>query len=422
MMENRSFDHVLGFLSHEKYDARGDVDGLHEDSTRFDWGNPDAAGKPFQPTATADSYLPGDMPHSRDQIAAQLAAGSMLGFVQSYHAFAPVNLQPIPMRFCRPDDIPITAAFARNYSVCDRWFASLPDDTFPNRLMSVSGYTNIDSTSVVKPPFDLMPDQTTIFDWLGSKGKSYKIYVDAQPIDNLGPPASLVLMKSQWKNLLPNTHTLDTLAKDWQSSAAAPAVIYCEPFFNDFATAIGMHGNCNHPPLPMAPGEAFLRTVYTALTANPAKWRRTMMILCYDEHGGFFDHVTPPAIDYPPPPGSSWSTPQPFTSFGVRIPGIVISPLVDRATAFHGQLDHTSILQLMVDKFGSPDDLAFFGHAPARKAAGVRSLAATLTRTSPRTDDIVALPPAPASAGTPVQAPLSNVGRILQTAIARAKP
>jgi hypothetical protein len=62
-----------------------------------------------------------------------------------------------------------------------------------------------------------------------------------------------------------------------------------EPLYNDFATVLQLHGNCNHPPLPMSFGEAFLKNVYDALTSNPGKWSRTVMIVCYDEHGGFFD-------------------------------------------------------------------------------------------------------------------------------------
>lgn len=417
MMENRSFDHVLGFLSHESFDARTDIDGLHQHSATFDWDNPDDNGDIYGPTATPDGYVPWDMPHGRDEIAAQIDSGSMLGFVKSYFKFQQVNRSPVPMRFCRPDDIPVTAALARNYTVCDRWFASLPDDTFPNRLMSLSGYTNIDDTSVVKPPFDLLPDQTTVFDWLASKQKDFRIYVDAEPIANLGPPASMLLMKSQWRNVISNAHTLDTLAQHWQSADRAPDVIYCEPFFNDFATAIGIHGNCNHPPLPMAYGEAFLRRVYTTLISNPAKWARTMLVICYDEHGGFFDHVPPPTMRYAPPPGSCWQQQKPFDQLGIRVPAIIASPLVEHQSSYRGLLDHTSILQLMVEKFGVPSDLAYFGDAANRKASGIQSLSATITRTTPRRNEWLTLPPPPAPAGPATTPAISEVARLFRRLI-----
>jgi phospholipase C len=418
MMENRSFDHVLGFLSHESFDARTDVNGLHQHSSTFDWDNPDDEGRVYAPTATPDSYIPWDMPHGRGEIADQIHLGAMDGFIKSYFKFQSFDRSPIPMRFCRPDDVPITAALARNYTVCDRWHASLPDDTFPNRLMSLSGYTNIDDTSVVKPKQgDLLPDQHTIFDWLVGKGKNFKIYVDAEPVANVGPPATMLLMQNQWRNVIAHAHTLDHLAADWQRPDTAPDVIYCEPFFNDFATALGIHGNCNHPPLPIAYGEAFLRKVYSILTSNPAKWARTMLIVCYDEHGGFFDHVAPPAMPYGPPPGSRWLDNAPFTTLGVRVPGMIVSPLVEHQSVCHELFDHTSILQLMVEKFGNPADLDVFGDASNRKKAGVKSLSVALTRTAARSNDRLSLPRAPEPTGPATTPAVSQIARIFRAVV-----
>ena len=73
-----------------------------------------------------------------------------------------------------------------------------------------------------------------------------------------------------------------------------------------------------------------------------------MLVICYDEHGGFFDHVAPPGMKYQPPLDSVWLDPRPFTTLGVRVPGIVVSPLVEAGSCFSGLLDHTSILQLLV--------------------------------------------------------------------------
>jgi len=413
MMENRSFDHVLGFLSHEAFGQRTDVDGLHLRGPNFDWDNPDAAGNAYPPTATPDSYLPGDLPHGRPEIATALDSGAMDGFIKAYFASQSIDQSPSPMRFCRPQDIPVTAALAQGYTVCDRWFASLPVDTQPNRLMAVSGYTLIDSTAGIKPPFHLLPDQRTVFDWLKSSGTDFEIYVDAAHIDNLGVPSNMLLMKSQWELLITNSAPLSELQARWSSAEAAPGVIYCEPFYNDFATALGMHGNCNHPPLPMAYGEDFLKRVYETLTSNPAKWARTVLIICSDEHGGFFDHVAPPPMNYAPPPGNQWTNPASFTTLGIRIPGLVISPLVDAASAYHGLLDHTSILQLLVDRFGSPGVLDGFGDAASRKAKGVQSIADVLTRPAPRAD-VPGVPAAPTPSGNPITPPVSDLGRMFQ--------
>jgi phospholipase C len=285
--------------------------------------------------------------------------------------------------------------------------------------MAISGSTLIDSTSSVQVPAHLIPDQQTVFDWLESKGKTFQIYVDAQKIADVGAPSNLLLMKSQWKHVVKHGHPLDQLEADWQSAAPAPDVIYCEPFYNDFATVLKTHGNCNHPPLPVSFGEHFLKRVYEALTSNPAKWARTVLVICYDEHGGFFDHVRPPKMRYSAPAGHSWVTPAAaFETLGIRIPGLVVSSLVEKGSVFKGLLDHTSILQLIVDRFGAPNDLSFFGEAVARKNNQVASLASVLTRTTPRTDVLNDLQPPSTPKTAAVTSPVSDMGRMFQGVMA----
>jgi phospholipase C len=197
-------------------------------------------------------------------------------------------------------------------------------------------------------------------------------------------------------------------------------VIYCEPFYNDFATVFGKHGTCNHAPLPVCFGEGLLKRIYEALTSNPAKWARTVLISCYDEHGGFFDHVPPPPLSHPPPDDAVWENRTPFATLGVRIPALVISPWVERGSVYKGLLDHTSILQLMVDRFGEPGDLSTFGQAGARRAAGIQSLADVLTRTTPRLDTLTTLPTPPGPTGAPVQGPRSETSKMFEAVMAAA--
>jgi phospholipase C len=420
MLENRSFDHMLGYLSHEDHGGRADVEGLHRPGPGFRWTNADAMGKPYAPAATPDSYLPYDLPHGRSKTAAQIRSGAMDGFIAAYFAWQRNDRSPVPMRFCTPADVPVTAALAEGYTVCDHWFASLPTDTQPNRLMALCGGTRIDSTGALKLPFHLLPNQMTLFDYLARKNERFAIYVDSESIPALGVPSNLLLMRSQWGHLRKHAHPLGRLHPDWNGPDPAPAVIYCEPLYNDFAVALKRHGTCNHAPLPVAFGEGFLKRVYDALTSNPAKWARTLLVICYDEHGGFFDHVAPPEMHYAPPAGATWADPTAFTTFGVRIPGLIVSPLVEPRSVFKGRLDHTSILQLMVERFGAPIDLAEFGDARARKAVGqVQSLAAALTRATPRTA-IPTVPQAPAPAGPVTTAPLNETGRMFQAIINEA--
>lgn len=421
MLENRSFDHMLGFLSHQAFDGRTDVDGLRLQSDDFDAGNPDPAGRIYYPTATPDGYLPTDLPHSRHQISVELRQGAMDGFVKSYLESQSIDKSPVPMRFNRPEDVPVTAALARANTVCDRWFAAVPADTQPNRLMALSGETLIDKTP---GSITLYQAPHTLLDYCANKDLSFGVYVDARSIADVGPPSNIWLIPSQWPHLLAHAHTLDGLAESWQSQNRSPNVIICEPFYNDFATVLNQHGNCNHAPLPVGYGEDFLRRVYTLLTSSSQKWARTVLVICYDEHGGFFDHVPPPPMMYPPPAGNRWIDPTPMTTLGVRIPGIVVSPLVEAGSVSHNLFDHTSILQLIVDIFGQPDDLRQFGQALPRKQDPrnpIQSLASVLTRTTPRAEILTGLTSPVVQTGFATTPPVSELGKLFNE-VRAAKP
>jgi len=171
--------------------------------------------------------------------------------------------------------------------------------------------------------------------------------------------------------------------------------------------------NDNHPPLPVLPGEALLLNIYDALTCNPDRWAGTVLIVTYDEHGGFFDHVPPAAVPYRPASNAIFTNP--FSSTGVRVPGLIISPFVDQKTVYSEWLDHTSILQLLAERF-TPGT----GHSPSvelRRTSGIRSLSEVLHRADPRPD--IPRPPsirvqavlelgAPAPPHTPMQLAFAN--------------
>jgi phospholipase C len=393
MLENRSFDHLLGYLSHEDFGKRSEVDGLHQNSSHFEWGNPDLSGHQYPPMPVVDGWLPHDPPHGRKSIRTEIGDnGSMLGFVQAYQRRHPRDQSPLPppMGFLRPEDVPVTAALAEHYCVCDRWFSSLPADTQTNRNMAVSGYTLIDTTNVI-PVLKWLPNQTTILDWLAQKRLPFDIYVDAPFIVGAGRPSNFLLMPSQWQHLQDNTYALNELGARWRGPGKAPAVIYCEPYYDTAAKPLGGHGNCNHPPLPVTFGEEFLSRVYRALTSNADRWERTILIVYYDEHGGFFDHVKPPRYDYPPPPHAVWKDREPFHTLGIRVPALVISPYAAKRSVCHETLDHSSLLQLVVERFGAAGDLTFFGDAARRKEEGNVSSVLTALSNDKRAD-IIPLP------------------------------
>src|SRR5580692_2718335 len=141
LMENRSFDHMLGYLKLPNFGNRADVDGL-DALDNPDYANDSHNAREFAPfIARDDQPLTTDLPHERDAVAAQLARASngqytMTGFVRAHEDFAGTSgvLDPPPMRIMTPPFIPVTAFFADQYVVCDRWFAPLPASTQPNRL------------------------------------------------------------------------------------------------------------------------------------------------------------------------------------------------------------------------------------------------------------------------------------------------
>ena len=280
----------------------------------------------------------------------------MHGFHQAYFELSEDRSQPgadAVLPAARHSDDRRTRA---HYTVCDRWFTRAPRRHVAEPA-DVAEWLHAASTNVGREAaVRLLPDQTTIFDWLTYEGPRLRdLCRCASPIANVGPPASMLLMKNQWGNVLKHAHTLDTLAGDWKSSAKAPDVIYCEPFFNDFAIAVGVHGNCNHPPLPMAYGEAFLSRVYTALDVESARsGRGRCSSFATTSTAGSSITWRHRRCSAPRRTAITGRTRQPFETLGVRIPASWCRRSSRKRARVTSCLDHTSILQLMVDKFGKP--------------------------------------------------------------------
>ncbi|WP_145955157.1 alkaline phosphatase family protein [Candidatus Nitrosoglobus terrae] len=380
MMENRSFDHVLGHLSMAQYGNRKDIIGLINPETNPDYTNfLDSQG--YQPFHLKDGPLPSDLPHSRDLVAVQLAKKdgqfTMRGFVDAYYQQTKRKVDVhLPMGFHTPEDVPISNFFANQYAVCDHWFAPIPTSTQPNRSVAYSGYALIDDTKAQMIP--LVPG-SFFFDWLSAHKVRWRNY-------HCG--FSLFTLFDRLEDVLgPNFRSFKDLSADWESEslAAAPEVIFIEPEYTDSPIHFEQIPNDNHPPTSIGPGEHFLRDIYTILTHNPTKWQRTLLIVTYDEHGGFFDHIPPLTIPTPVPPKALYSVG--FESTGPRVPAFVISPWIPPSMVFKGVLDHTSILQLLSEKFaGTPD---YNEEVKRRKDLGIQSVSQVLIQAGlaqPRAD------------------------------------
>lgn len=383
MMENRSFDHLLGYLHLPAYGGLK-VDGIVDDPAwRQKYANP---GPPnnfmYEPILQNGLHVP-DPPHERSDIKIQLGepAGGvfpMKGFVQSAKGDSEV------MHYYTRETVPIMDFFARNFLVCDRWFAALPAGTQANRLMAMSGYTDID-TNVSNPVS--FPDQKLAYDWLEEHHVRWRVYHQGFfPFFSMMPRwYPQIVLSDKFRRF-------EQLATDFklEPDATRPSVIFVEPKYTD-SPHIG-EGTDDHSPSSVLGGQQFLLDIYKALISNPVRWRKTVMVITYDEHGGFFDHVQPLPIGTRCPNGKFPD----FASSGVRVPGLVVSPLVTAARVFSGNLDHISILKLLGQKFGRGNYSAEVDARP------VGSVLDTIDLEAPRQ----VIPAAPAPSIIPKAAPL----------------
>ena len=406
MLENRSFDHMLGYL----YSDRGNVsaagqpfDGL----TGEEW-NPDDTGRrisvyPIQATDPHPYLMPGADPgegflntnyqlFATDDPAAGAVAGNT-GFVVNFKAAIASDLaknysDTIPgtlpsqiMGMYTPQLLPVLSALARGFAVCDRWFASAPTMTMPNRAFAAAATSqgHLDDT----PKVYTCP---SIFGRLSDKGLDWAIYgYNADPLTRQNFPDTKAAADTHFGHF-----------RDFQQRAAAGTL----PPYSFLEPAWDAAGNSQHPNYDVSKGEQFLHDIYVALRGGKA-WNSTLLIITYDEHGGNYDHVAPPANATPPGDGTVGEHSFDFTRFGLRVPAVLVSPLIAAGTVFRGPgpIDHTSVLATIAERWGT-DPLT----ARDRAAA---SLADAITLTKPRTDDPLSgvLPPVSPAAQQNVSKP-----------------
>jgi phospholipase C len=332
MLENRSFDQMLGSLQSEI----PEIDGISP-------GQPARTNRAEQVTYSQSpgaSYVaPADPNHDLAHVLQQIANDNS-GFVQDFANLFPQSSKADRaeiMKYHAPGALPALHTLARNFTVCDRWFASLPGPTWPNRLFAHSGT----SLGRVTMPEGVMNanlhwyNQTTIYDRLNEKGISWKIYFGDIPqtwilIDQLAP-----------RNMINYHHMQRFYEHAAGPEASFPQYVFIEPTYNPPGA------NDDHPSHNVLEGERLIADVYNALRANEALWMSSLLVVVYDEHGGYYDHVAPPAA-IPPDHHQEEFT---FDRLGVRVPAILVSPYAAQAVV-KTQFDHTSLLRYLIDKWG----------------------------------------------------------------------
>jgi phospholipase C len=402
MMENRSFDNMLGFLRHPDEGNRPEVTGI-EDLQNDDYVNENSDGLAKRPFWRDDAPTETDLPHNSPEVRTQLAYAPafdtylMNGFVRAFEdQYKSIVLRPPPMGLLRAKDLPTTAPLADRYTVCDHWFSCVPTSTAPNRLMSMCGVTSIAETGTI------VPDHPTVYDWLSEHDIRWRVYAAGLPFFTLMPKIAPLTLTSRFRRVT-------ELARDVKDEGPAewPQVIFIEPDYYD--APVHFQAPCdNHAPLAVAPGEAFLADVYRSLSSNTEKWARTVLVITYDEHGGFFDHVPPLRIKYQHPKGVS------FDTTGPRTPTIVAGPFSPKHGVCKHPLDNTSVLQLIAERFGDMGE-PYSPEVAERASQGIASASIALDVDAGNTDSCALAPDR--SAGTPAGSSSSELRRAFDAAI-----
>ena len=224
--------------------------------------------------------------------------------------------------FYGPRDLSFLAGAAPDWIACDRYFAAIMAETFPNRIYQHAAQTDRLSNTF---EFSILP---TIWDRLAERGLTGRYYFSDVPL--------LALWGTKY---IPISRPYAAFLADC-AAGTLPAVSYVDPRFVDEES--GTSGD-DHPHADIRNGEAFLNQVYTAVTQSPA-WPNTLLVINYDEWGGFFDHVPPPTAAIPPADAAAGNA---DGRLGFRVPCLLISPWSLRSQVTHTQFDHTSILNLI---------------------------------------------------------------------------
>jgi phospholipase C len=424
MLENRSFDHMLGFSGITGQDATTGlprtIDGLAPNSQSN--LNPATGTQEFAAPPADFKLSPADTdpPHEFNYVLTQLCydeatrvtppyvAGGAYppitkkGFVAAYSqtdadahpsaSAAPRKVMDCYGREGRQEQITVLTALAREFAVCDRWFSSLPGPTWPNRFFihaassgglddSPGPFATATSTLINGYAFE----NGTIFDRLDAACLEWRIYHG----DEL--PQSFAISGMNLNRALGKLRPFDEFEGDVGEGSYDPVYTFIEPNYGNILPTTPEDftcGNSQHPLDDVVRGEKLIKKVYEAIRNSP-HWNESVLVVTYDEHGGFHDHVTPPAAVQP---GDAVSDPEnvhhgfTFDRLGVRVPAVVVSPLIPRGIVDHTEYEHTSVLATL--------ERAFRLQPLTNRDRAARDLLHLLSLRSPRADAPTALPAA----------------------------
>ena len=392
MLENRAFDHMLGFSGITGHDAAtGDstqINGLSgSEANTF-------KGGVYRVSRGADNVMPADPGHEFSDVLEQLCGSGATyqaggaypavnnsGFVASYVASGGAADPGEVMKCFAPEQLPVLIALAQEFAVCDNWHGSMPGPTWPNRMF---GHAASSGGLDHSPTTDEIVEWETIggfqfksgniFDALQKKGLSRRLYAG----DDFPLVAAL-----KGVSLFDIRH-YSNFASDLGRPTYPYSYVFIEPSYdvlNEYKNSASQH-----PLTDITLGEGLIKETYEAIR-NSSLWNSSVLLITWDEHGGFFDHAIPPAAVAPGDTAPQDKNNQygfTFQQYGPRVPAVVISPLVPKNVIDHRLYDHASIPATIE---------ALFGIGPlTQRDAKANRLGALLSLTAPRPDTPATLP------------------------------
>ena len=359
MLENRSFDHMLGFSGITGTDAATGqpttIDGLKGTESNSFEGRTSTVE-----TGATDVMAKGPGHNFLDVLEQLCGPGAVYpsggpyppvdnsGFVSNYVKHADANSAGDVMKCFSPSQLPVLNVLAREFVVCDHWFSSMPGPTGPNRMFAHAatcgvfddGPSNAEIFGTFLPGGGFKFRGGNIFDQLEKAGVKYRIYANDSFPD---------VAEHDGISWLFDGREFEDFAKDLRKSSFDAGYVFIEPSYD--ALDHYEDGNSQHPSGSVAAGERFIKATYEAIRNSPV-WEKSLLIITWDEHGGFYDHVIPPSAPGTEERGRDHGFT--FEQLGPRVPAIVVSPLIPRNLIEHRPFDHTAIPATLRRVFNLP--------------------------------------------------------------------
>lgn len=418
MLENRSFDHMLGFSAISGSDAvTGQptrINGLT--GTEFNTFN----GQPYSVTRGADYRMPLDPKHEFPDILHQLCGPNSTypkagqyppindsGFVSSYVASGGANAPGEVMKCYTPDQLPVLNALASEFVICDNWQSSMPGPTWPNRM-----FVHAASSAGL----DHSPTVAEIAEWEAVAGFSFAKGDIFDRLKQTGITRCLYggddfPMVAALKGIsLGDIRHFSSFGNDLAQANYPYTYVFIEPNYD--ALHDYKSGNSQHPLGDITAGEALIKETYEAIRAS-AVWNSSVLIVVWDEHGGFYDHATPSPAIAPgdTAPSAKYNNNQfTFAQYGARVPAVIVSPLIPKNLIDHRIYDHSSVPKFL-------ESLCKMAPLTARDAAAA-DIASLITLSTPRSDTPLTLP-APAVSAAPIPSATAAAPQISSATVAR---